>query len=427
MIFKEEPVSSPQLVKKFYFIEYFYILLKSAEHYSDKEKVFENFKNLKHKFQLGESKYKKLTQDVDVLSETQITRYRYTFDQVISEANSYGLIREKNNEILLKDFGIKALNDFEKGKLEFNKHMLQLMESKYNAFYHLIKLCYKSNEHKQGVLILPVYSPLKLGFKKDGLKNNTHIYDYLKALTKKLESDIKTYTHKKINLTTAESILIDELIADNYISNDLTSGYDSKNYNSLLKKVRSYWLNFFLKSIYNYTYSFDTFNIWVERGKQLGVLHSTEFYPNLDGRMVYPTSIISQSHVVNEDFLKVYEYENKEVLYIHRPQWKNEKNRELFVKTLVDTYFDLKRVRGNLFINLSDLKEKVCFKIRIPGFLFDQCLEETYHLNLKDELHIQISLEADRLPQETSAMYLKREPVLVNGKYKNIIAIDYKK
>ena len=31
----------------------------------------------------------------------------------------------------------------------------------------------------------------------------------------------------------------------------------------------------------------------------------------------------------------------------------------------------------------------------------------------------------DRLPYETNAMYLKREPVLINGKLKNIIAINY--
>jgi hypothetical protein len=76
---------------------------------------------------------------------------------------------------------------------------------------------------------------------------------------------------------------------------------------------------------------------------------------------------------------------------------------------------------------VGDLREKVCFRMRIPSYHFNECLEKTYLMNLRGEMDAQISLEADRLPHETNAMYLKREPVLVNGKYKNIIAIDYKK
>lgn len=427
MLLLSGPSPQPQMVKKFYFVEYFYILLKSAEHYSYKELVFENFKTLKDKFQLGESKYRKLTKDDEDLSESQLSRYRYTFDQVIGEAVDYGLIKERGDEISIRDFGYKALKEFESGRPEFNRYILALMERKYFAFFHLIHLCYNSNKRKQGLLILPVYSPPKLGFKKEDFKTIKNVHKYIEELTSKLESDVKTYMSKKISLLPAEKILIDELIKEGHLPNNISvKNTDQRNYNSLIKRIRTFWLNYFLKSIYGYTFSFDTFNIWAERGKQLGVLHSTEFYPGIDGRVVYPTSIITSEKVGNKDFIKVFQYENLEALYIHSPRWKTERNRELFVSTLVDSYFDLKKVRGNLFINLSDLKEKVCYKMRIPGYIFDEFLQETYFLNLKGELHIQISLEADRLPHETNAIYLKREPVLVNGKYKNIIAIDYK-
>jgi hypothetical protein len=33
-------------------------------------------------------------------------------------------------------------------------------------------------------------------------------------------------------------------------------------------------------------------------------------------------------------------------------------------------------------------------------------------------------LEVDKLPDETQVMYVQREPVMVDGKYRNIIAID---
>jgi hypothetical protein len=60
-------------------------------------------------------------------------------------------------------------------------------------------------------------------------------------------------------------------------------------------------------------------------------------------------------------------------------------------------------------------------KLRIPEHLFDEFLSYAYHDN---KLTIRISLEVDRLPEETSAMYLRRAPVMVDGKYRNIIAID---
>ena len=94
---------------------------------------------------------------------------------------------------------------------------------------------------------------------------------------------------------------------------------------------------------------------------------------------------------------------------------------------MVDCYFALKRDRGTHFIRISDLRERVCYKKRIPSFVFNEFLEKIYLRNLKGETKVQISLEADRLPYETNAMYLKREPVSVNGQFKNIIAIDYRK
>jgi hypothetical protein len=54
-------------------------------------------------------------------------------------------------------------------------------------------------------------------------------------------------------------------------------------------------------------------------------------------------------------------------------------------------------------------------------------LETIYRMNLAGKLRIKISLEVDKLPEETKAMYLKKEPVIVDGKYRNIIAIDVTK
>lgn len=427
-IFEKEPKTRPQLVKKFYLIEYFYILLKSIQSNKDIDSIFESFRSLKHEFQLGESKYKKLTLNDEDLSHKQLSRYVYTLNQVVGEAINYSLVKEgkEKSTLELTKTGALLIEKFEQDRKLYIEMLLRLMEEKYNAFYHLLNLCYRVNNHKQGLLVLPIYSPLKLGFVKKEITKTGHILSYLDALTIKLQADLKKYTGKTKRLSKIQKELVEELVSDNYlVDKDSGADFDQTKYNSILKKIRSFWLNYILKNIYDYTYSFDTFNIWVERGKQLGILQSTEFYPGVNGRMVYPTAIISNK-VKNNDFKKVYSYSNHLNLFLHNPKWKE--NEEIFVDTLHSSYFELRKNRNNnLYINLTDLREKVCYKLRIATFVFDDFLNRTYLLNLKGHLKIQISLEADRLPHETSAMYLKREPVLINGKYKNIIAIDYKK
>lgn len=448
----EKPISpTPHLVKKFYFLDYFYILLKSVKNYSSQFEIFESFKILKKEYLLGESKYKKLTIDDETgLSQKQIAKFFYTFEQVVSESHEYGLIEkeshhqrlrplparkpsaktklelERKKSISLTEIGEAALRKYEISKFDFNLFMLDLMEKNHYSFYELINLCYSDKNLKNGLMIFPIYSGLKLGIDKSSFTTHGHVLDYSKALIRQFENDIKVYTNKNILLNEQEQILIGRLRADNIIGENRNDKFDPSKYNATLSRFRKYWLNYFLKSIYNYPYSFSTFSIWIERAKQCGVLNTTEFFPDFSGRIVYPTSVIL-SNTKNKDFLKVFEYQTGQTLYIHKPHWTEEKNQIDFIKTLLDEYMIFQKMRKTHFVNLADLKERVCFRSRLPGFVFDDFLEKSYQLNLKGELRIQISLEADRLPQETNAMYLRREPILVNGKYKNIIAINYRR
>lgn len=424
--FFNTPVPSPQGVKKFYFLDYFLILLQSCVVTNNPEEIFVIFKSLKEKERLGESKYKKLViEEGEDLSDTQVARYKYTFKQVISESIACGLLKEQNDFLTLTKKGKKCVSVGIKNKRNFYDFILNILENKYSAFYHLIKLCYAQNSSKNGLLIFPIYSPRKLGFDKKEMVTNNHLFTYSKKLRTTLENDIQKFLLIKKSLIEPEKELIKKLLDDNILTSDNKNDlFNSKKYNSIIGRFRKFWLNYFLKELYEYPFSFTTFNIWVERGKQLGVINTTEFYPNFDGRLVYPTSIIVKENK-NADLVKSYEYGQGESLYIHKPKWISNKNK--FIDTLHNSYFDLKNSKRANFIRISDLREKVCYKLKLPTFIFNNFLQETYNESLKGETQIQISLEADRLPQETSAMYLKREPVIINNQQKNIIAIDYKK
>lgn len=422
-------ISRPQSVKRFYFLDYFYILLKSIEKFSRKDKVFEVFKELKEEYQLGESKYKKLTTETDKNDEIKRNRYpyTYTFSEVIEESLDYNLITKTHNyNLSLAKPGLELLNIYERfGNQEFKKSLLRLMEKKYNAFYYLVQFCYQANSKRNGLLIFPIYSPSKLGFDKKNVKTTNDIVKFSEALSQQLETDVNEYLGKQVRLSQFNKKILDSLKRVKLISKYKNETFNPKNYNIIVKRFRDFWLDFFLRDIYKYKYSLNSFYIWSYRGKQLGILYITEFFPAFNGRVVYPTALVTRQ--ANSDFEKLFDYQTSEKLYIHHPTWDNEEFQNTFVDCLTSAYFSIQKNSRSDFVNLADVRELVCYSLKISELFFNEYLNKAYKMNIAGELKINISLEADKLPQETSAMYLRREPVLINESYKNIISIDLTK
>lgn len=406
--------------KKFYFFDYFYVLLKSTQKFDDEERVFQNFQYLKEALNLGESRYKKIGSISDKITNKQLTRYKYTFQEVVEESQLLGIIHlENGKKIKLTELGNNLLSKYENSNPEsFIEQLFFLIESKSYGFHYLISSLYKENPTNGGTLIFPIYSPLKLHFSKEDLLKNNKFIEYLNTLKTQLELDINNHLKKQINLHSANEDLIDRLVEIGL----LTKEYDLINnddYNLVLKRIRDYWLNHFLKNVYNFKLitSVSYFDLWTYRAKQIGLLNVTEFYPGVSGKMVYPTSIL-YGQIKAPEFRKLFEYPNEENLYLHDPKFN-----ENFVSTLFESYLELKRSYSSYFVNLADLREIVCFKLKISYRKFVTHLDKAYELNLQGRLSISISLEADKLPSE-NAIYLKRDPIYILNKLKNIIAIE---
>ena len=428
MIRKTEARLKPSAVKKFYFLEYFYIVLKSLYERQREDERIAYFKIIKDEFQLGESRYRVNRVFDEEPSTEQIKRYKYTFNQVVEELRIYGLIIEDSGKILLSDSGLECIRLFEEGsvdKVEFKRYILNLMEQNYLAFQHLMRTCYKFNSKKGGLLLFPIYSPRTLGFDRKYFVKYSNILEFIQKLNQRIIYDVNELLGKKIDLEDSVLDISTKLYQDGFIKEPLNAQFDKINYNIIIKRIRDFYLGKMLK-IYEYPFSYDTFNVWAERGKKLKIIHATDFYPGINGRIVYPTSVLSSEKEFNENFVAVYEYFDQEKLCIHSPRWDN--IQEEFVKSLVEAYFAIKRIRKTHFLSLLDVKEKVCFSLRISALDFDNYIGKAYDYSIQGKLtNVQISLEADKLPSETTAMYLKREPILIGGKQKNIIAINFKK
>lgn len=415
-----------QSVRKFYFLDYFYILLRSVEKESSQYDVFSSFKMLKQQHRLGESKYKRLTADGEVLTPTQQQRYHYTFRQVVDESREYRLVSQgEDGALRLTEQGQHLLHIYDtKGFDTFLSKLAVIMEDNFGAFRRLVDFMYETNQKRSGVLIFPHYSPFELHFSRKNIKTTRDIILYTHKLVSHLEKDVQRHLYKKVSLKEPNNKIIGKLITDNIIPASSDTNFQQQDYNKITKRIRDYWITYFLKTLYKWPFTMSTFDLWVYRAKQVGAIHVTEFYPFTKGKLVYPTGVVLP-HVDSSDFHSIYKYEDNNQLYLHEPD--SELFRDQFVAELVKGYFSLRSMSRNYFINLASLREAVCYALKISSKTFEELLNEVYRLNLQGELQISISLEVDKLPEETNAMYLKREPVKVDGSYRNIIAIDVTK
>jgi len=374
------------------------------------------FKELKKKHRLGESKYK-VNLDYDVLSRQQIDRYLYTFNQVIDEAEEYGLISvsEDGNKLTLTPSGQTLLLIFKPNDLTpFHEYIFSLIENKSGNFRHLVEFLYKSNKKTPGLMIFPNYSPRQLGFERSSIVTANDIVRYSQALCDRLHSDILEFLGIDIDLSDHNNMLLVKLQESNLVPLNRSAYFDPMKYNVITKRFRDYWISYLLNDIYNSTYSQTSFETLIYRAKQIGIVYATDFYPNPNykGRIVYLTSVILRQSK-SKDFYPLFQYQDNKLLYIHRPHWDN--NQDEFVNCLVDAYFSIKRSHRSYFVNLLSIREIICYKMKIPEYIFELFLEKSYRLNLIGELRIKISLEVDKLPEETTAMYLKQEPVIIDG------------
>jgi len=404
--------------KKFYFFDYFYILLKAIDE-AEVSHVFVRFQNLKQALNLGESKYKKIGAISETISDSMLNRYWYTFNEVVEESVTLGLIQTTGFKYKLSEKGYLLLQTYNtSGQEIFNEQLFTLIESRSFGFHYLLTTIFANNQNNAGTLVFPSYSPLKLHFSKQQLVEENKLLDYLNALCGKLMEDIYQHIGIQVNLNVANNELIDKLVETGVIDKKYNLR-DVKEYNLIVKRVRDFWANHFLRNIYGFKNinSISNFDIWVYRAKQLGILNITEFHPGFSGKMIYPTSIIYKK-IKSTEFKKIYEYPTGDFLYVHNPSFSDS-----FISSLYESYIELKRSHTTYFVNLNDIRDIVCYKLKISNKKFSDLLSEAYELNLKGTLSISISLEADKLPSE-KAVYLTRDPILIGGKVKNIIAIE---
>lgn len=421
-----------QYAKRFYFIEYYALLLESVEKCSNTKSAQKEFKDLKNKYYLGLSRYRKISINTDdnnnyeTKEDSKPDKFEYTFSQVLLECRTFNLVSEnkERKELTLTDDGAKLIQYFRKDKNEYKKLLICLMENKYQSFRYLLNKIYSRSPNKSGLIVFPNYSPANLGFSKDDFISNEIVYDYLNNYEIKIREDVKKYINQTFGTSNKKDALIKILIDKNFITLDKKDKFNIKKYNAVVRKTQIFWRNQLLE-YYGIVSKWQSFEVWVYRAKQLGILNTTPFYPSFYGQIIYPTSIVTGKNLENsKDYRFIYSYPDGKKLYLRHLKWNEIEN--TFFTELWGVYSKLKKRTRVNFLSLHNIKEIVCYNLKISYDQFAEFLNIAYEQSLKGNTSYNISLEADNLPEETNAIYIKREPILVKGRHRNIIAISYK-
>lgn len=416
-----------QYAKRFYFIEYYALLLGAINKYSIVSQAQKEFIYQKNSHYLGLSRYRKISsnnEDGTLLKSKD--KYEYTFSQVLLECKNFNLVEENKQlkNLSLTIDGEKLLEAYRTNKTQYKEILLQLMERKYTAFSYLLDKIYKISPKKSGLIIFPNYSPNDLGFTKSEFLTVETVHQYIEKYEQRIVDDIKKYINQNYEVTNETLELITELKDKGYISDKLSDEFNLKKYNAVVRKTQVFWRNRLLK-FYGISSRWQSFEIWIYRAKQLGILNTTPFYPDFLGQIIYPVAIITKKEFLNNTNYKlVMNYKNEKFLYKRNVQWETIEND--FFNELWNVYSELKKRNRINFLSLHNIKEIVCYNLKISYEQFSEFLNIAYEKSLNGNTSYSISLEADKLPEETNAIYIKREPIFVNGKNRNIISLSYK-
>jgi len=158
------------------------------------------------------------------------------------------------------------------------------------------------------------------------------------------------------------------------------------------------------------------FEIFSSRGSTLGLLNYTDRLDGAYGRVVYPTSWSSRSAApqwIPAGSLAEIEYATADGAleqWVHDPGWSKEKAR--FLKEILAAYVRLNARKRTLYVRVADLRDMVCYAMRLPDHEFDRFLEKVFHLTMQGEIgELQVSLEADEVKEVRGSQATKRNPL----------------
>jgi len=363
-----------------------------------------------------------------------------SIDILIKEMKTFGWIKlirinKSSGETYTLDFkGIEALEIYKSNKLNFLKLLIYNINKIYIIPAWFVNRLWELNKNGQGEIIIPL--PIKEWLPKSREFNILVWNNILEEITFE--------TYKRINnsnnnlLPIEYQIWRDEVkIAWERIINHSTNSI-SKRQNaprlrlSLAMKEASIKILFSNCNPLTLKRDFKTekpplfprtYAVWCPRLLALQLIMYTDSYSTLPGRLLFPVSVFKSNEKNGNNYLELPEIHNTsdEILYLHRPNWGEFK--EKYVSVLYNEHQRQYLKVRSLYVSLLDVRDGVCRQLRISANTFEDFLELSVESSLKPDSKYRISLETDIREDQRRAYQISRRPVLIKGIPYSLIAI----
>ncbi|GAB4547138.1 MAG: hypothetical protein Kow0063_41750 [Anaerolineae bacterium] len=165
-----------------------------------------------------------------------------------------------------------------------------------------------------------------------------------------------------------------------------------------------------------------TFMGWCPRLETLELIFYTDWHPQVEGRLLFPTSVFRSSAPAEKfEQLSEVQHPNGDSLWLHQPKWEN--IRSLFLDTLISVHQRHTMRSGTLYVSLLDVRDEVCRQLRLSSFSFDFFLERTMRELPAADFHWSVAVETDIREEQSSGSGQLRRPVYLDGVPHTLIAL----
>jgi len=163
-----------------------------------------------------------------------------------------------------------------------------------------------------------------------------------------------------------------------------------------------------------------TFRPWCPRMQALELVGYTDWHPNVQGRLLFPTALFRTSGDDGQfEELPGIRHPDGRTLFLHQPSWEGWS--EQFWQTLATVYGEaFGRVRAR-YVSLPDVRDEVCRRLRLSPARFDWFLEHAL-AQVPEDGGWHLSIETDMREDLRTARGLVRRPVYVHKVPHTLIA-----
>jgi hypothetical protein len=366
-----------------------------------------------------------------------------TFQDLLRELNRFKYIYKVGNDFLLTETGNQLLEIHEQSIERYYDTLLEKMNSEYGIPGWFIYRLWTINPVGQGQVIIP--SPIKSWKPSKQKWKDNKWNEELQKVTEE--------THNQINKRLPNSFPMELM---DWISK-VKSEYErlgtrkqrrvaKKGKEDKEKKMEFFaprgrltlaMKNVAIKFLFSNRFAANergdfiaskepintrTFMVWCPRLETLELLCYSDYFEEIPGRLIFPCSVFLNNKVMsNFEEVKFIKSPQNEVLYRHKPIWKN--YREEFISTLNESYQTIYNKEGIIYVALQQVRDEVCRLLRISTLTFETFLEKAFRESVQRRIEYSIALETDIREDQKSGYQIQRRPVFINNIPNSLIAI----